>query len=68
MQNGLTEQKASSVLPTTMMAISRPVQRRVASALIAATKARDVGAQIFFLSTAARGYQMQRLLQQLAID
>jgi tetratricopeptide (TPR) repeat protein len=44
------------------------VQRRVASALIAATKAGDIGAQIFFLSTIAHGYEMQRLLLPLAID
>jgi hypothetical protein len=43
-------------------------QRKVASALIAATKAGDIGAQIFFLSTIAHGYQMQRLLLPLAID
>lgn len=43
-------------------------QRRVASALIAATKAQDVGAEIFFLSTIAHGYQMQRLLLPMAID
>jgi tetratricopeptide (TPR) repeat protein len=43
-------------------------QRRVASALIAATKAGDIGAQIFFLSTIAHGYEMQRLLLPLAID
>jgi tetratricopeptide (TPR) repeat protein len=43
-------------------------QRRVASALIAPTKAGDIGAQIFFLSTIADGYQMQRLLLPVAID
>jgi CHAT domain-containing protein len=43
-------------------------QRRVTSALIAATKASDVGAEIFFLSTIANGYEMQRLLLPLAID
>ncbi|HTU44853.1 MAG TPA: CHAT domain-containing protein [Bryobacteraceae bacterium] len=43
-------------------------QRRVAAALIAAMKAQDVGAQIFFLSTIAHGYQMQRLLLPVAID
>ena len=42
-------------------------QRKVASALIAATKAGDVGAQIFFLSTTAVGLAMQHLLQPVAI-
>lgn len=43
-------------------------QRRLNSALIAATKANDVGAEIFFLSTIAHGYEMQHLLLPLAID
>ncbi len=43
-------------------------QRRVTSALIAATKANDVGGEIFFLSTLAHGYEMQHLLLPLAID
>jgi CHAT domain-containing protein len=43
-------------------------QRKVASALIAATKAGDIGAQIFFLSATAQGYLKQRLLPQTAID
>jgi tetratricopeptide (TPR) repeat protein len=43
-------------------------QRRVTSALIAATKAGDVGAEIFFLSTIATGYESQHLLLPVAID
>ena len=43
-------------------------QRRVTSALIAATKAGDIGAQIFFLSTIAHGYLNQHLLLPVAID
>ncbi len=43
-------------------------QRKVASALIAATKAGDVGARIFFLSTTALGLAMQHLLQPVAIE
>jgi len=43
-------------------------QRKVASALIAATKAGDTGAQIFFLSTIAHGYLNQHLLLPVAID
>jgi hypothetical protein len=40
----------------------------VAPALIAATKAGDIGAQIFFLSATAHGYLTQRLLPQTASD
>lgn len=43
-------------------------QRKVASALIAATKAGDTGAQIFFLSTIAHGYLNQHLLLPVAIQ
>jgi hypothetical protein len=43
-------------------------QRRVTSALIAATKAGDIGAQIFFVSTIAHGYLNQHLLLPVAID
>lgn len=43
-------------------------QRRVAAALISATEAQDVGAEIFFLSTIANGYEMQRSLLLVAID
>jgi CHAT domain-containing protein len=42
-------------------------QQKVASALIAAKQAGDVGAQVFFLSTTANGYLLQRLRQQEAI-
>jgi len=43
-------------------------QRKVASALIAATKAGDIGGQIFFLSTIAHGYLNQHLLPNVAIN
>lgn len=43
-------------------------RRRVAAALIAATEAHDVGAEIFFLSTIANGYEMQHMLLPVAID
>ena len=43
-------------------------QRRVTSALIAAVRASDIGAEVFFLSTLAHGYEMQHLLLPVAID
>lgn len=42
-------------------------QRKVASALTAAVKYQDVGAEIFFLSATAEGYVLQRLSQTEAI-
>jgi len=43
-------------------------QRRVTSALIAANKAGDIGAEIFYLSTIAQGYLNQNFLLPAAID
>jgi CHAT domain-containing protein/tetratricopeptide (TPR) repeat protein len=43
-------------------------RRKVAGALIRATKANDIGAQIFFLSTTAIGLAMQNLLQPEGIQ
>ncbi|HTF62755.1 MAG TPA: CHAT domain-containing protein, partial [Edaphobacter sp.] len=43
-------------------------QKRVSSALIAATAARDIGAQIFYLSATAQGFVAQSLLQEEAVS